>query len=1326
MGWPMRKPGGRDEAMSETCSGFDPVDDLVEEFLERYRRGDRPSLSEYTDRHPELSERIRALFPALLVMEEIGSRAGGAVGALEGQNGSGAKVPERLGDYLLLRRVGSGGMGVVYEAIQESLGRHVALKTLPFHQLGDATRLERFRREARAAARLHHTHIVPVFGVGEHDGVHYYIMQFIRGQGLDTVLHEVKRLRCMRGEGTAHDSSAGPGLSATLALGLSNGKFQTNGAWVGSSAGPATTEKRLVLSPAPRAKSSPTSGSNQRSELTTQPEAQYFRSVARIGAQVAGALEYAHQQGILHRDIKPSNLLLDAQGEVWVTDFGLAKDEGSDELTVSGEIVGTLLYMAPERFQGQCDVRSDVYGLGLTLYELVALRPPFEAADRHALMQRVLSEGPSRLKAAAPSVPHDLETIIEKAIAREPAQRYSTAAALADDLQRFLDDKPIRARRATQRERLLRWGRRNPWLATLLTAVAVLLVLITAVSSVAAIRLNREQDRTRAAYLENRSTLYAAQIHLAHRAWEVAQIRRAEEILASRSCMPGDPDEPDLRGWEWHYLRRLCRSDALTLKDSETELFSVAFSPDGHWLAAGGWDGKVRRWNMVAESPALRSLEGHSGEVHQVVFSPDGGTLASVGADGTLRLWEVETGQQLDSLKVQTGALRAVDFSPDGRQIATAGVDGLIYLWRTGDRRLSRTIAGHAGVILRVVFDSSGRQIASCGVDRIARVWEVESGRLLQALGGHTRKVSGVAFSPDGRTLATSSEDETVRLWDLHTGTERAVLKGHGAWAYGVAFSPDGRSLASAGDDGTVRIWGALTGAELLTLRGHFGGARGLAYHTDGRFLASSGEHGTVKLWDLAGGRQDFRVLRGHESPVARVAFSPDGRALASAGRDFTVRRWDVATGREMFVFGKHKAEVWGLAYSPDGHRVASSGRDGAVCVWDAHSGHLLHTMTGHDGAVDTVAFDNRGTRLASGGDDRTVRIWDERGQPVKVLRGHMARIGDLAYSPDGRRLVSASSDKTVRVWDDSGRDVPPIVIRAAAEQRFVRFSPDGRLIAGAGFDGIVTLWDAERGQVIRSIPGHEAIVASLAFSPDGRRLVTVGADRWVKLWDTASGREALSLRRADGHNDVAFDPEGERIAIAGHDSAITLYEARERGEADLARFTLVEPNGRLIQPANRPGKDQLLARTLEGEKLVVFSCSGGATHLQSNMDHFGPHWSRAQQLLWANADPGGVLTLILPVEAAGVFELAAAFTEAPEFAVVSLSVEGQALGGPLDFYSPKVFHSGEVPLGRVNLKSGDNHLKVSAIDKRPKSKGYCFGLDWIKLLPVRPKDLTK
>ena len=394
---------------------------------------------------------------------------------------------ERLGDYRILREVGRGGMGVVYEAEQESLGRRVALKVLPDAALADAQQVLRFEREARAAARLHHTNIVPVFGVGRDDGHHYYVMQFIPGMGLDAVLEELRRLR--RGAGVPARRAAaadrrggqrgggGRGDPHRAVLAGRRGRRDTGLGTTLAASSSAPLVRPATLAPRP-ADSSVVSlpGASADSLARSDPDRTFFRSVARIGLQVAEALEYANRQGILHRDVKPSNLLLDPKGNVWVADFGLAKAADAEDLTHTGDIVGTVRYMAPERFAGKCDARSRRLRLGLTLYELLALRPAFEASDRHELMRRVMSEEPERLRGLVPHLPRDLETIVAKAIAREPAERYPTAAALAEDLQRFLEDRPIKARRVTAAEQAWRWARRNPAVASL--AAGLLLALV--------------------------------------------------------------------------------------------------------------------------------------------------------------------------------------------------------------------------------------------------------------------------------------------------------------------------------------------------------------------------------------------------------------------------------------------------------------------------------------------------------------------------------------------------------------------------------------------------------------------------------------------------------------------------------------------------------------------------------------------------------------------------------------------------------------------------------------------------------------------------------
>ncbi|HEV3120351.1 MAG TPA: serine/threonine-protein kinase, partial [Isosphaeraceae bacterium] len=392
--------------MSTSSDRRNPVEVLAEEFLEQKRRGEAVTPEEYAEKHPELADEILVLFPALLMMEDLGGDSGGQTGALAAGAGTvlGATTG-RIGEFRLLREVGRGGMGVVYEAEQESLGRRVALKVLPAGALTDKKQVRRFEREARSAARLHHTNIVPVFGVGQHEGTHFYVMQFIQGQGLDAVLEELKRLKGARlakpagsGRGIHNSPTDGQRSAADIAKSLATGRFVPGPA----SDEPLSDTATLPWSPSPPASQgagpapaapalSSGSGSSGVSALS-ESDRRFAQGVARIGVQVADALAYAHGQGILHRDIKPSNLLLDKDGNVWVADFGLAKAVGADDLTHTGDIVGTVRYMAPERFRGEGDGRADVYSMGLTLYELLALRPAFDESDRASLVRQVTQE----------------------------------------------------------------------------------------------------------------------------------------------------------------------------------------------------------------------------------------------------------------------------------------------------------------------------------------------------------------------------------------------------------------------------------------------------------------------------------------------------------------------------------------------------------------------------------------------------------------------------------------------------------------------------------------------------------------------------------------------------------------------------------------------------------------------------------------------------------------------------------------------------------------------------------------------------------------------
>lgn len=445
--------------MSNPNTARDPLEMLAAEYMERLRQGARPDIEEYATRYPALAQDIRDLFPTIAATERLKARQARSSG---GRATLGPSQPERLGDFRLIREIGRGGMGVVFEAEQESLRRLVAVKVLPRQVLLDEKQLKRFEREARIAANLHHTNIVEVFGVGEQDGFHYYVMQYIRGLGLDVMIPRLASE--LRNQHKSQEQSTTPSQATACAP-----QAEIADAILGNLLGSANAAGTV--------------GNH------------YWNSVARIALQAAEALDYAHSQGVLHRDIKPANLLLDPHGTLWLADFGLAKAAQSEEISISSDVVGTLRYMAPEQFRGTTDQRSDIYSLGLTLYELLALRPAYEETDQSRLIHRI-TQGPppSSPSSSSLGVPRDLETILLKSINADASQRYSSAKEMADDLRCFLEDRPIQARRVSSVERLARWCRRNKAVAGLAGSTLLLLVMVAAVASIGYLRTKKALD----------------------------------------------------------------------------------------------------------------------------------------------------------------------------------------------------------------------------------------------------------------------------------------------------------------------------------------------------------------------------------------------------------------------------------------------------------------------------------------------------------------------------------------------------------------------------------------------------------------------------------------------------------------------------------------------------------------------------------------------------------------------------------------------------------------------------------------------------------------
>lgn len=435
---------------------LNPVDVLAADFAQKLKAGESPSIEEYAKRNPKYADTIRAMFPSIKMMERV-SKQERTEQAFDRRTQKLTGKKKTLGDFLVRREIGRGGMGIVYEAVQQSLRRRVALKVLAPHIADSETQLKRFHREAKSAARLHHTNIVSVYGVGQADGLHFIAMQFIDGVTLQQKL----------AADTERQTVQVQGVESTE----------------GNRSSPATAATRIVHDAnAGDSTESFTVETQARKKATRETDA--IREAARIVRDTANALAYAHEQGVQHRDIKPGNLLLDEAGTVWVTDFGLAKHESDEAATRTGDIVGTLRYMAPEQFSGREDHRSDIYSLGMTLYELITLQPAYGSMKTVALMNLKANEPPPSPKAVVRNLPTDLEIITLKACAIDPQHRYQTASEFREDLTRFLEDRPIRARRVTPVERLWRWGKRNPAIAGLCTAVVALLIATAAVFAV--------------------------------------------------------------------------------------------------------------------------------------------------------------------------------------------------------------------------------------------------------------------------------------------------------------------------------------------------------------------------------------------------------------------------------------------------------------------------------------------------------------------------------------------------------------------------------------------------------------------------------------------------------------------------------------------------------------------------------------------------------------------------------------------------------------------------------------------------------------------------
>jgi serine/threonine protein kinase/WD40 repeat protein len=1048
--------------MSDSDSGVNAFDALAEEFVARHRRGENPSLSEYVARHPELADDIRDLFPGLLLMEDVRPQVVDATGPFAAPPRCG---PEQLGDYRILREVGRGGMGVVYEAEQLSLGRHVALKVLPTHGLMNPTFLERFRREAKAAARLHHTNIVPVFGVGEADGVYYYAMQFIQGQSLDQVLDDVRRLRrqpATRGGGPDALASVG---ERSMAQGLLTGQFA-----LPTVEGERKSDSHTAVAPPP----APTGPRSSTGLSAGGSEAQYFRSVARLGLQAADALTYAHRQGVLHRDVKPSNLLLDQQGTVWITDFGLAKAEGADELTQTGDIVGTIRFMAPERFDGRSLPQSDVYSLGLTLYEMLTLRPAFHDINKARLIEKVLHDPPMPPRKIDPHLPRDLETIVLKCLSKDAAGRYATAEELADDLRRFLTDRTIRARRVGNTERLWRWCRRNPAVASLLAAVFVLLAAVAVVSTFSAVSLKWALARTntaeREARLREAEALVgqARGIRYSHRP---GQRFEALAALEKAAAIGRELDQPP----EWFDRLRNEAIAALALPDVHITHEFGSFPLGSRWVELNDdftlyvrttdkGDCTIRRVDDDTEVARLPEL----GEPAEANFGS--GRILAVYAPQSHRfqLWDLSGAEP--ALQFEVPGINYWSFRNDGRLLALAHLDGSLRVHETADGKRVHRLA--PGQIVRGLLPSlhpTAPLVACCSYfHRGVQVRDLRSGAVVAAAVPPWPGGSNACWHPDGRTLLVADANNSGIIQEY-------------------AFDPAAPAL---------RLMRNVQGQDM-------GGAC-ITYNPIGDRFVSRGWSNTVHLFDAVSGRLLFSTPALPSASYVPLRFDRTGQRLAGArvgDRNDRIGLWTVAGAREhRALVYSGRGSTWGEPAIHPGGRLAAMGFTDGEALFDLDSGReLAHLPTSYRGC--SICFDGAGSFLTNGVEGFfRWPVRSEAANPGRLIVGPPER---LPFNPGSSHIAASHDGRVVAqsMWAGYGEAAfaggwilhpnspTPRRVEAGASTGVCSVSPDGRWVAFGRPHIPLTVYDAATAERVWQSPADKGDWGR--FSPDGRWLVT-------------------------------------------------------------------------------------------------------------------------------------------------------------------------------------------------------------------------------------------